>query len=338
MQIAQSIKENITILHCAEMLGYHPVQRRGNKLSWTLKEHDSLVINLNSDGQQRFVWNSQRMYGSVIDFYMAMTATSSAQAIQALGNILKNKSIPAWDTIKKNEQQQYPSTENTPQELQLPNKSEQGYKRVFAYLCKTRGINSELVSELVRTQRVYQDIRGNAVFVGCNPKTNQAEYANVRGTLTDKQYRGDVSGSKKAVGFHFGLYTENPPTKLFVCEAPIDAMSVASILINHRWSIDKYGFLSLGGTATTALEFHLKQNPQIDTIYLCQDNDDAGNYSRLKAHEKLRELGFEGKIVDKPPTQKDFNEDLLKLRDLNRVIHQTNFQQVTQTHTLNISQ
>ena len=338
MQIAQSIKENITILHCAEMLGYHPVQRRGNKLSWTLKEHDSLVINLNSDGQQRFVWNSQRMYGSVIDFYMAMTATSSAQAIQALGNILKNKSIPAWDTIKKNEQQQYPSTENTPQKLQLPNKSEQGYKRVFAYLCKTRGINSELVSELVRTQRVYQDIRGNAVFVGCNPKTNQAEYANVRGTLTDKQYRGDVSGSKKAVGFHFGLYTDNPPKKLFVCEAPIDAMSVASILINYNRTIDKYGFLSLGGTSTSALEFHLKQNPQIDTIYLCQDNDDAGNYSRLKAHEKLRELGFEGKIVDKPPTQKDFNEDLLKLRDLNRVIHQTNFQQVTQTHTLNISQ
>ncbi len=338
MQIAQSIKENITILHCAEMLGLHPVQRRGNKLSWTLKEHDSLVINLDSNGQQRFIWNSQRMYGSVIDFYMAMTATSFPQAMQALGNVLKDKSIPAWDTIRKNEQQQYHSVENTPQEFQLLNKSEQGYKRIFAYLCKTRGIHSQLVSELVSAEQVYQDTQGNAVFVGYNPQTNRAEYANVRGTLTGKQYRGDVLGSKKAVGFHFGLYTENPPKKLFVCESPIDAMSVASILMNYNRPIDKYGFLSLGGTSTAALEFHIKQNPQIDTIYLCQDNDDAGNYSRRKADEKLRELGFEGKIVDKPPTQKDFNEDLLKLQDLKQVIHQTNLQQISQTSALNISQ
>lgn len=318
MQIAQSIKENITILHCASMLGYHPVQRRGQRLSWTLKEHDSLVINLDERGRQRFIWNSRRVYGSVIDFYMAMTGCTQDKAILELGNVLKQHSISSWDSVRKSEIGSYHPVQQT-SEIQLPEKSSDGSKRAFAYLCKTRSLDAKLVGELFKTHTLYQDKRGNVVFCGKNPQTKKIEYASVRGTLSDKQYRGDVSGSRKEIGFHFRLYHENPPAKLFVCESPIDCMSVASLLLAYDRPLEPYGFLSLGGTATNALEYHIRQNPQIDTIYLCQDNDDAGNHSRLQARTKLEELGFTGKIIDKLPLRKDFNEDLQKMTQLTTV-------------------
>lgn len=318
MQLAQSIKENITILHCAEMLGYHPVQRKGNTLSWTLQEHDSLVINLDPNGCQRFIWNSQRIHGSVIDFYMAMTGSTQDRAIQDLGNILKEKSISSWALFQKKEQSSYHPIAQHPM-FQLPQPDESNNRRMYAYLCKTRKIEQKLVVTLAKEGLIYQDVRGNVVFTGKNPDTNKTEYACLRGTLSSRQYRGEAHGSKKDIGFYFNLYTETPPTKLFVCESPIDAMSVASMLLNYNRPIAPYAFLSLGGTSLNALEFHIQKNPQIDTVYLCQDRDDAGNHSRLSAHTKLREWGFQGKIVDKPPIHKDFNEDLLQLKHLTQI-------------------
>lgn len=314
MQLTQSIKENITILHCAEMLGYHPVQRRGNTLSWTLQEHDSLVITLDSNQHQRFIWNSQRLYGSVIDFYMAMTGADLQMTLHELGNLLKSRSISSWNVERSAERKTYEQVEtNKAEGLQLPEKSHNGYRRAYAYLIKSRGLNPKLVSELFERKMLYQDALGNVVFVGTSPQTNHPEYASVRGTLSQRVFRKDVMGSKKEIGFHFNLYREPPPSKLFVCEAPIDAMSIASALMHYRVGLEPYGFLSLGGVSLNALEYHLKHSPQIKTIYLCQDNDEAGNQSRQAAVDYLVKNGFEGKIVEKPPICKDFNEDLLQI-------------------------
>lgn len=314
MQLTQSIKENITILHCAELLGYHPVQRRGNTLSWTLQEHDSLVITLDSNQHQRFIWNSQRLYGSVIDFYMAMTGADLQKTLHELGNLLKSRSISSWNVERSAERKTYERVETNQSEgLQLPEKSHNGYRRAYAYLIKSRGLNPKLVSELFEQKILYQDALGNAVFVGTSPQTNHPEYASVRGTLSERVFRKDVMGSKKEISFHFNLYREPPPSKLFVCEAPIDAMSIASALMHYRVGLEQYGFLSLGGVSLNALEYHLKHSPQIKTIYLCQDNDEAGNQSRQAAVDYLVKNGFEGKIVEKPPICKDFNEDLLQI-------------------------
>lgn len=309
MQIVQSIKENISILYCAEMLGYHPVQCRGNQFRWSLKEHDSLVINLDSNGRQRFIWNSRGIHGSVIDFYMAMTGVDQKKAIQDLGNTLKEKSVSCWNSFKRMEQ--IPPKPAVPQDLQLPEFTKD-CRRMYAYLCQTRKIDAQIVTALVKQRLLYQDTRGNVVFTGKNPETDKIEYACLRGTLSDKQYRGEVLGSKKEVGFQFHL-GENP-TKVFVCESPIDAMSVASILLQYHCSLEQYIFLSLGGTSVNALRYHLEKNPQINMVYLCQDNDAAGEKSRQKARETLEEMGFAGKIIDKLPQNKDFNEDLIALK------------------------
>ena len=49
-------------------------------------------------------------------------------------------------------------------ELVLPERAD-NMRKVFAYLCQTRRLDSKLVSELAHNGLLYQDKRGNAVFL-----------------------------------------------------------------------------------------------------------------------------------------------------------------------------
>ena len=74
-----------------------------------------------------------------------------------------------------------------------------------------------------------------------------------------------------------------------------------------NWQENSY--VALGGVAIDALENVLNINPGIKKVYLCLDNDKAGN----EAVERI------GKVLDEnemgwdrlTPTLKDWNEDLL---------------------------
>lgn len=319
--VTQAIKDNIRITEYAEVIGFHPIRRKGQKESWCLAEHDSLVIKLDRSGHQWFVWNSQGVSGSIIDFAMAINGWDSATAISELrqymgGRIPTPHSHPLPDPPKK---------EPSPFVLPLKNSS---HSRLKAYLCKTRGLDPRIVSELLKQEAIYQDSRNNVVFVG-RDYDNEAKYASFRGTLSDIQFRGDVEGSNKEIGFSMNLVGQ-APTRLFVCESPIDAMSVASMLEYFGRDGHSYAYLSLGGTASNALAYHLPHHPQINTIYLCQDNDEGGLKSRAACCKALEQLGYQGRLINKPPIGKDFNDDLLSLRHA----QQEQTQQHIQTHSI----
>lgn len=310
--VTQSIKGNITITRYAEMIGLHPIPRSGRTESWQLAEHDSCVINYGDDGRQRFIWNSQKKFGSVIDFCMAMQSISQEDAIRELRDILGNRSVAAWDTLRMSDQATVAAAHKAETPFVLPEKSTQGQQRVFAYLIKTRNIDQKIVAQLVHDRLLYQDARGNAVFVG-NDYDGAAKYAFCRSTLTERTFRGEASGSQKDIGFGINL-TEHNKRSLFVCEAAIDALSIASMLEHYGTNANNYAYLSLGGTADRALLYHLPHQPQLKTIYLCQDNDEAGNLSRTKLRQAVLDAGFKGAIIDKPPIHKDFNEDLTEIK------------------------
>lgn len=308
--ITQAIKDNISIVEYAERMGLHPVRRGGQRESWTLKEHDSLVIKPdNKHSYQWFIWNSTGQKGSVIDFAAAINGWSIPQAISELRKELGSyerppiRAAPPQSAPAQHKPDTKPNTD-----LTLPAVSRNGQGRVFAYLCKTRGLSGSIVSALVHEKKIYQDIRGNAVFVGMD-YDGKTKYGTIRGTHSDIQFRGDVSGSDKKIGFSMGLVGESP-ARLFVCEAPIDAISIASMLEHFGRDPKAYAYLALGGTATNALEYHLAHHPQLKTIYLCQDNDTAGHKSRAACRSLLEQAGFTGQIADKPPISKDFNDDL----------------------------
>ena len=67
---------------------------------------------------------------------------------------------------------------------------------------------------------------------------------------------------------------------MFVFEAAIDLLSFIQ-LFPKDWK--KRSYLSLGGVSSVALMTFLSECPQITSVFLCLDNDQAGN----EACEKL---------------------------------------------------
>ena len=78
--------------------------------------------------------------------------------------------------------------------------------------------------------------------------------------------------------------------RLFVFEAPVDLLSFLC-LFKKAWQ--KQSYLSLGGVGEKALLRFLSDRPNIKTVYLCLDSDQAGN----DACSRLAELMPEGYTV-----------------------------------------
>ena len=129
-------------------------------------------------------------------------------------------------------------------------------------------------------------------------KKMEQEDAGIRGTK--EKYRGDAPGSEKAYGFS---HTGTDDT-LFVFEAPIDLLSFLSAT-GGGWETHHY--ISLGGVSEKALMQYLADHKNIRKIFLCLDNDTAGN----AACEKLAEKIPDDKMVMRlRPVKKDWNECL----------------------------
>lgn len=307
--LTRAIKDNISITAYAALQGYDVVETLPGR-RWGLAEHDSVVITPDPQNpqRQRFYWNSRQQSGSVIDFAMALKNITADEAISELRLQLHEKTVKEWKALRPAQTEKAAAKEFAP-----PPKGTEGKKRLYAYLCKQRGIEPSIVHQLVQQKMLYQDDKGNAVFLG-NDYTGAAQYAFVRGTLSEVSYRKESPGSRKEVGFSMNL-VDAAPTKLVVCEAAIDALSFASMLEICGKDYQDFGYLSLGGTGVHALRYHLEHHPQLETIYLCQDNDAAGAKSRAACMELLAEKGFAGQVIEKVPMGKDYNEMLLAMRN-----------------------
>lgn len=319
-QISDVIRQNINIVDYARSIGLTPI----HKPSWagdayTLKEHGSVRIDAT---QNVFYRNSTGAHGGIIDFCMEFEHRSQKSAIQHLRGVLDD---PTYHTAAQARVEPKTPKEAAPKSIELPDRSTQSYKRLYAYLVKTRCLNSDLVQQLVDRKLLYQDNRGNAVFCGAD-YDSEIKYASYRTTATDVQYRGEASGSSKQVGFSFNLVGCNP-SRLFVAESPIDCLSLASMMKQYSdVPLSECAFLSLGGIAPAALLYHLPKHSSVDRIYLCHDNDTAGNAARSKTRQLLEGQNFQGKIIDKSPKGKDFNDDL---RALTQATQQTQHQNQT---------
>ena len=155
------------------------------------------------------------------------------------------------------------------------------------------------MEEWISSGDIYEEKKHhNVVFVG-RDADGIPRYAHCRGTGETK-YRGDVAESDKSYGFcHRG--TDN---QLFVFEAAIDLLSFIQ-LFPKDWK--KRSYLSLGGISSAALMAFLSERPQITSVFLCLDNDHAGN----EASEKLAiEIPDGYSVIRLKPSRKDWNEIL----------------------------
>ena len=166
------------------------------------------------------------------------------------------------------------------------------------YLTAARRIDEDVSGFFFSTGDIYEEAaHHNAVFVG-RDESGVPRYAHQRGTAGS--FRLDVKGSDKTFNFCYRGEGE----RLFVFEAPVDLLSFLC-LFKKDWQ--KQSYLSLGGVGDKALLRFLSDRPNIKTVYLCLDNDNAGN----DACSRLAELVPEGLTVHRlVPLFKDWNEVL----------------------------
>lgn len=309
--VTDAIKHEISIMDYAQRCGY-TVTKAGKQYS--LREHDSVRID---PARNIFYRHSTGQNGSVIDFAMWIHGVDQAKAISML-----RKELPAGRIRKEYPPPLFAQQKKEPTgPLELPPKVKGRYRRVFAYLTKARGIDPAIITDMVSRRQLYEDERHNCVFVGFDKDSNPA-FACARGTSTyrEKPFRRDMENSRKEVAF----YVNNQASRLFVCEAPIDAMSLMTMLKQNKIDYRKFDYLAVSGMCYDTLPYHLERlgMEQVKTIYLAPDNDEKGEMMRKGYREQLLELGFPGKIIDKVPLSKDWNKDLCNLRDMKQNVKQ----------------
>ena len=92
---------------------------------------------------------------------------------------------------------------------------------------------------------------------------------------------------------------------LYVFEAPIDLLSHIT-LYPYGWQ--EHSYVACCGTSIQPVLERLRQNPKLDMVYLCLDNDDAGNDACDRMTDTLEDMGLD--VERLCPVRKDWNDDL----------------------------
>jgi len=178
-------------------------------------------------------------------------------------------------------------------------------RRVYGYLMHERMIDRQVINRFVADGLIYEDAKyHNAVFVG-NDRNGKTVHAHKRATSPKSDFKGNLESSIAEYSFHFDGSSEY----LFVFEAPIDMLAYISI---HKKGWDNHSYVALCSTADRAALQMLKDNPNLKTVYLCLDNDNAGQLGSERISKAIHELG-EYTVWRVPPQNKDWDEDLKAL-------------------------
>ena len=194
-----------------------------------------------------------------------------------------------------------PPVKKETKEFELPKRND-NMRRVYAYLLHHRGLNRDVVYAFAHKQMIYESLpHHNAVFVGYDNE-GVACHAHKRGSGSQSTYKGNTEGSIPEFSFHWTGTSD----KIFLFEAPIDMLSYIS-MNPHEWQKNSYA--ASCSVADRVLFQCLKDNPNIKTVYLCLDNDEAGHKAVKRISDKLFVQGYKTEILT--PTHKDWNEDLI---------------------------
>ncbi len=284
----KALAKESSILDVIYRMGFTIVQTGS---TYTIKEMDSLRVFPKTNSYFRF---SQNRGGDTLDF---LTKECDMVAKEAI-SFLAHDSFTGQFTKQEFGRQ----IETKPKKFVLPQKADNNIK-VFQYLTEVRCINPDLVEMLEYEKLLFQDVRGNAVFVGYDG--DKPAYAALRGTDLNRPFKGEVTGSKKAVGYSYHMADA---TSIIVCEAPIDMLSAMTMTIENE-KFGSFSYLSLGGIAMGALERVLDEMPgKYSHVFSCLDTDKAGvaGYEKLRllTHEKNLKLTNMSVLYK---TQKDVN-------------------------------
>ncbi len=176
-------------------------------------------------------------------------------------------------------------------------------RRVYGYLLKQRHIDKDVISYFAREGLLYEDAKyHNCVFVG-KDESGTARHAHKRSTNSfGEAFRINIEGCDPKYSFHH----IGRDGCLYVFEAPIDLLSFIT-LYPRDW--ESHNYVACCGTSIQPVLKILEQMPVHDTVFLCLDNDEAGQKASQRMEDELRNHGISTERI--VPQLKDWNEDLV---------------------------
>lgn len=299
-----AIAKDVGALEYAQARGYD-LRRDGR--NYRMAEHDSMIFT--ADGY--WFWNSKRIRGKAIAFaihYEHLTLVEAVLAVAGYG--ASATSLPPQTAADQPQQVAFVS----------PRRAEHA-KRLYAYLCQTRGLSRQTITDLVRRNLLYEGIierngkeYHNAIFP-YRDADGRIVGAYQRGLRSDVPYKCDVPGSRKCCGW---VIPGNGGSKiLYVFEAMIDAASQLDFARLTGRGDDAADRLALSGLDKKPLIQYIRMHPALERIVIMLDNDAAGNDGAvwLKA-AALAERPTLTITRELPPFGKDWNDALRKRKNL----------------------
>ncbi len=280
-------KRHANMVDLAEFLRFkgEPLIRSGRELR--MERNHSVTVHGNE-------WydHAAGKGGGPVSFLKEFYGMNYQQAVLTLLNEDISQLCSQVDTSREKERKPFalpPANENN--------------RRAFAYLLKHRHLDRDVLTAFVRLGMVYEDQKyHNAVFVG-RDKDGTARHAHKRSTNSQgRPFRMTVEGSD----FRYAFNWPGASGHLLVFEAPIDLLSFISMYHDSDWA--RHSYVALCGTSSQPLLGMLERYPQIQTVHLCLDNDQAGQLATKRLAKVVREKGL--KVDAFVPVLKDWNQDL----------------------------
>ncbi len=227
---------------------------------YVLQEHDSLHIKNNKAGEVgKWFRFSENKGGNNIQFVQEFMGLDFISAVELLSN---EKAIPFHDHIA--------SKAEPPKNREITLHESTDLSRTMHYLHHVRGLSIASLEKLTAEGRLSQEEKtGNAVFKifdenGLLVGAEKVGTSNVRFKSFDK-------GAADGYGFEI---VSGKPANTYFFESAIDAISFADLHFEQR----DYRLVSMAGVKPSVVTETMKRYAiSPENIYLCTDNDKAGN-------------------------------------------------------------
>lgn len=284
-------RSDINLKDLLEYMGEDVIPHGRN--SFKLRRHDSLIITEN-----KFYWNSKQIGGNYFTLLKELYGLDNKEIYDKTQLFLEAIEYGEYIPNKTNYEREKRNNGNKILKKNCINE-------IKEYLRDKRGIEDRIIELLYKNELLYMDNKKNIIFeirkengVKCGEE--------IIGTGKVK-YRANTSDSKG-----FTLTRRNvkdyPVIKnLYIFEGTIDMLSYIQMEmenINDKWKDENVRFLTLSGLREDILKNYLKD---IENIYVCTDNDLAGENFYLNIKDKYKDINF----YREKSIGKDWNEDLL---------------------------
>ena len=238
----------IQLLHSLK----EPVTRKGKKYKWT--KHNSIEFTDNMWYQ-----HSMKRGGLPINFLETFYGMTKENAIQHIRN---NFDLAQYKDYEKSKS------------LRIPKKANTNKDAIF-YLEQFRNIDKDIIKNFISNGLIYQEQKyKNILFLGKN-KYGEIKHIHRRSTHNSNM---DIINNLKGSHASYSFNRITDSSDLYIFESPIDMLSYIS-LNKEDWGSKSY--LALCGLQYKPLKRVLKENRNIENVYLCLDNDCKNTITKI---------------------------------------------------------